>query len=514
MHHSYQGAPFLSTPPIAEKSATGDNKDQMAEIKIFKEKNSSRHSGTTRGHRMRHPIAQSILWMVLVLVFSAPMVVAQIMPVRLPLQQRSELLNGLKVIVVERPGLSSVTAVLVTFAGSSADESGKSGTASLTAKMLLASTAQRKSAQIVDDLAGEGITASSYADYDASWFRMSGSARNVNSLLEHFSDLILNSNFDSKELEQLKETTKAEMIRRRSDAAVLAGLYFQEKLFGFHPYGYPPEGAPFTISDIGVADCLKFYQRFYHPNNALLVLVGGVRAEDVISRARLLWGGWRNIPVPPIFPKPAKQPVGVLIRIADRPGAGTAQIRLGRIGVQRTIRDYYNLEMMNFMLGGEGSSSRLADRLQKKEQLTNAVHSQFEYHINGGAWKVTLSTPSASVPAAIAGVIDEIKKLRILRANNSELAEAAATMNTRLAAQVETNDQVADALAKMEVYNLAFDTYSAYGSHLSRVSPEQVQQTAREYLDPDSLVVVVVGDASVMKEGLEKIGKVEVFPGN
>ena len=463
---------------------------------------------------MRQHIAPSILWMVLVFVFSAPMVVAQTMPVRLPMQQRSELLNGLKVIVVERPGLSSVTAVLITFAGSSADESGKSGTASLTAKMLLASTAQRKSAQIVDDLAGEGITASSYADYDASWFRMSGSAQNVNSLLEHFSDLILNSNFDSKELERLKETTKAEMIRWRSDPAALAGLYFQEKLFGFHPYGYPPEGAPFTISDVGVADCLKFYQRFYHPNNALLVLVGGVRAEDVISKARLLWGGWRNIPVPPIFPKPARQPVGVLIRIADRPGAGTAQVRLGRIGVQRTIRDYYSLEMMNFMLGGEGSSSRLAERLQKKEQLTNTVYSQFEYHINGGAWKVSFSTPSASVPAAIADVIDEIKRLRILKVSNSELATAAATMNARLAAQVETNDQVADALAKMEVYNLAFDTYSAYGSRLSHISPEQVQQAAREYMDPDSLVVVVVGDASVMKEGLEKIGKVEVFPGN
>lgn len=439
---------------------------------------------------------------------------AQSTSIHIPLQQRSELLNGLRVVVVERQNQTTSTVLLVTFAGASADDSGKAGTASTTAKMLLAATPQRKSAQISEDLADAGLQASAYADLDASWFRLSGPGKSVNRMLEELSDLVLTSNFDEKELSQLKEQTKNDLLARRKDSAILAELYFHEKLFGLHPYGFPPEGASRMINDITTADCLKFYQRFYHPNNALLLVVGGVRADDIVSKVRVLFGGWKNTPVPPIFPKPARQPVGVQIRIVDRPGSEPAQIRLGRIGVQRTSRDYYNLEMLNFILGGEGYPSRFAERLQKKDHLTTTVSSGFEYHLNGGNWMVSFSTMSASTATALADLLDEIKAARDLKVTQQEVTTAASTMNSRLASKLESNDQIADALARIEIYNLAFDAIPAYFAHLNRVLPEQLPQTAREYLDPDSLVVVVVGNAAEMKERLEKIGPVEVFPGS
>ena len=452
---------------------------------------------------------------VLLIVFSLPSEFnfSQSAYTYLPLQQRSDLLNGLKLVVVERQGQTTATALLVTYAGSNADESGKAGTASLTAKMLLSATSQRKRAQIAEDLAGEGLVASSFADYDASWFRISGPAKSMRTMLEELSDLILTSNFDEKELAQQKEEAKKDLLARRSDAGSLAELYFHEKLYGMHPYGFPPEGVPRMIDEISSADCLRFYQRFYHPNNALLLIVGGVQGEDIESKVRVLLGAWKNTPVSPIFPKPAKQPVGVQIRIVDRPGSEPAQIRLGRIGVQRTSRDYYNLEMLNFILGGEGFSSRFAERLQKKEHLTSNVFSTFEYHLGGGDWMVSASAASANAANAVADLIDEIKKIREARVSDKELAEGASAMTARLAAHLQTNDQIADALAKIEVYNLAFDTYSAYSTHLSRVLPEHLQEVAREYLDPDSLVVVVVGNAAEMRDGLEKLGPVEIFPG-
>lgn len=431
----------------------------------------------------------------------------------IPMNQRGELLNGLKLVVVERQNQPTATVLLVTFAGSNADESGKAGTASLTAKMLLAATPQRKRAQITDDLAGDGLTASSYADYDASWFRVSGPAKDVRTMLEELSDLLLTSTFDEKELAQLKEETKNGLLEQHRDAPALAELYFREKLYGMHPYGFPTEGIPRMVNDVAAADCLKFYQKYYHPNNAMLLVVGGVRSDDIESKARVLLGGWKNIPSPTIFPKSAKQPVGVQIRLVDRPGSDPAQILMGRIGVQRTSRDYYNLEMLNFILGGEGFASRFAERLQKKDHVASSVSSAFEYHLSGGEWKVRLSTASANAPAALAAVIDEIKRIRDSRVTEQDLAAAVSAQTSQITAILQSNDQIAEALAAIEVYNLAFDTYTAYTAHLARVSAEQVQQAAREYLDPDSLVVVVVGNAAEMKEGLEKLGSVEVFPG-
>jgi zinc protease len=432
----------------------------------------------------------------------------------IPFQQRSELLNGLRVVVVERQNQSTATALLVTFAGASADDSGKAGTATLTAKMLLAATPQRKSAQITEDITAEGLTATARADYDASWIRFSGPAQSVNTMLEELGDLVLHSNFDEKELSQLKEQSRNEMLARRSDASTLAALHFREKLFGMHPFGFPPEGVPRTINEVSGADCVRFYQRFYHPNNALLLVVGGVRADDVVPRVRVLLGGWRNIPAPPILPRPTKQPVGVLIRIVDRATSDPAQIRLGRIGVHRTSRDFYNLEILNFVLGGEGFASRFAERLQKRDHLTTDVSSAFEFHLGGGDWMARLSTPSSNAAPAVAALLDEIKKIRDTKPADKDLNDAVSTMAARLTAQLTSNDQIAEAFANIEIYNLAFDALTAYVSHLSLVTPEQVQQTARAYLDPDSLVVVIVGSAAEMKESLQKIGIVEVFPGN
>jgi zinc protease len=439
---------------------------------------------------------------------------AQPSNIHVPIQQRGELLNGLKLVVVERQNQPTATVLLVTFAGSNADESGKAGTAAVTARMLLAATPQRKRAQIADDLAGEGLSASSYADYDASWFRVSGPVKDVRTMLEELSDLLLTSTFDEKELAQLKDETKNSLLERHRDPRALAELYFREKLYGMHPYGFPAEGVPRMVNDVSAADCLKFYQRYYHPNNAMLLVVGGVHADDIETKVRVLLGAWKNIPAPPVFPKTAKQPVGVQIRIVDRPSSDPAQILLGRVGVQRTSRDYYNLEMLNFVLGGEGFASRFTERLQKKDHLASNVSSAFEYHLSGGEWKVRLSTASENAPTALAEIIDEIKRIRDARGSEQELAAAVTAQTSQIAAKMQSNDQIADALARIEVFNLAFDTYTAYSAHLARVSAEQVQQAAREYLDPDSLVVVVIGNASVMKEGLEKLGSVEVFPGD
>lgn len=430
----------------------------------------------------------------------------------MPLQNRSELLNGMKVAVAERPGQTTASVALVIFAGADADESGKAGTASLTARMLLAATPQRGSPQIAADIADSGLRANAYADYDASWFRVSGAAKDVGSMLELVSDLVLNANFDEKELSKLKERVRAEIRARRAQPEGLADLHFREKLLGMHPYGFPAEGVDRTLSEISRADCVKFYQRFYHPNNVMLLVVGGVRTDDVISKLRISFGGWKHLPVSAILRKSSQQPVGVRIRLIDQPMTEHVLIHMGRVGVERTNRDYYNLEVLNFILGGEGYASRFADRLQKKQSWATMVSSDLEYHLWPGLWRVNATVIPAQGAPAVAALIDEIKKVSESKVSDQELAGAVTSMNSQFNAQHESNDQILDALAKIEIYGLALDTVIAYAPHLIRVTPEDLQRAARQYLDPDSLVVIVVGNATALKPELEKIGTVEVFP--
>ncbi len=496
---------------IAEMVTTGDNLWPQRNLHRFM---TLKIPDTPKDYHLRQRILLAHFSVcLLLLILAAGSIQAQPISIHLPLQQRSDLLNGLRVVVVERPGEESVSVVLATFAGAAADETGKEGTAWLTARMLLASTPQRKSAQIAEDLGSQGFHPFSNTDYDASWFRISGPAKEINGILDEVSDLVLTSDFDEKELAQLKQKTEDEEQASRQDAGALADLYFHEKLFGPQAFGLPPEGIPRTIKEVTASDCKQFYQRFYHPNNSMLLIVGGVHADDVVSRVRSVFGAWKNTPSPPIFPRTGKQPVGALIRIGDRPGSGPAQIRLGRIGVQRTSRDYYYLEMLNFILGGEGFDSRFSERLQKNDHLASSVSSAFEYHNSTGDWVVRATTTSDQAAAALADLIDEIKKIRNSKVSEKELTDATVALNNWMASQLQSDDQIAENLAKIEVYSLAFDTFSAYGSHLSRVTADEVQQAARQYLDPDSLVVVVVGDAAKMKEALQKLGTVEVFPG-
>lgn len=450
------------------------------------------------------------------LCFTAPVPVplSHLLAAALPLQNRIELLNGLKVVVAERGAQTTASVALVTFAGADADEPGKAGTASLTARMLLAATSQRGRDQILADLAEDNLRASSEADHDASWFRVSGNAKEIGSMLELVSDLVFTSNFDEKELVRLKERVKNELRARRATPEGLAEIHFREKLFGMHPYGFSPEGVERTLNEITKADCLKFYQRYYHPNNALLLIVGGVRMDDILSKIRVLFGGWRHLPVPAILPKYAQQPVGVRIRVVDFPTVERAVIRLGRLGVERAQRDFYNLEVLNFILGGEGFASRFSERLQKKESWAKTVSSAFEYHVWPGLWRTSASVAPANAASAVVAILDELQRIQNSKVTEDELREAVQVMSERFSSQLESNDQILEALARMEIYSLALDTVVAYTPHLLRVSTEELQRAARQYLDSASLVVVVIGSAAEMKAALEKIGPVEVYPAN
>src|SRR5207237_10847677 len=145
---------------------------------------------------------------------------------------------------------------------------------------------------------------------------------------------------------------------------------------------------------LGRGDVRDFYERWYRPNNTVLVLVGDVNAADAVQRLREAFGAWRGRPdaVPARTPPPERITARRVL-LVDKPDATQTQIRFGNIAIARNDPRFIPAAVANTILGG-GFTSQLIEELRVKRSLTYAAWSQFAARLMGGDFRVGTSTKS------------------------------------------------------------------------------------------------------------------------
>src|SRR6185503_3593596 len=154
--------------------------------------------------------------------------------------------------------------------------------------------------------------------------------------------------------------TRSQALKQQKDQPVVVATdVFQRVVFGMdHPYGRPVAGTIQGVESVTRDDLLRCYDQLYRPNNAVLIAVGDVSEQDLIPRLERVFGGWKTQPVPPAATaapaRPAAKPM--TIYLVDKPGAAQSEIRMGSAGASRTNPDYYALQVLSTLLGGQFTS--------------------------------------------------------------------------------------------------------------------------------------------------------------
>jgi predicted Zn-dependent peptidase len=429
---------------------------------------------------------------------------------RVPPITTRQLPNGLKLVIVEQHELPIADVILQLRNGGEADPANRTGTAALTSALLTEGTTSRSALQIADQAAFLGVRVGAGSGWEQSTVSLHTPTAQLDSAMALFADIALHPAFPAADLERVRKARLTSLQQLRDRGPSIADRAYATALYGEqHPYGRPLAGTEASIAAVSRADLQSFYDTYYRPNNATLLVVGDVRPDDVERRAQALFGGWARGDVPAPTNATAQAPKATTLVLIDKPGAAQSSFRLGGIGVPRSTKDYFALQVLNTILGGS-FTSRLNQNLRETKGYTYGAGSGFSMRRLAGPFTASAEVVSAKSDSAL---IEFLKELRAIRDTvpSDELAKAKRYLQLGLPEDFETTGSIASQMLPLITYGIPLDFYNSAVENIGAVTQADVQRVARQYVDPDRLTLVIVGDRKTIEPGLRALRPGEII---
>ncbi len=413
-----------------------------------------------------------------------------------PAVEQAVLANGATLLVSEQRNLPLVMVRVVLDAGARWDPPGRAGAASLTADLLAEGTAKRSAAQISEaiDFIGGSLNADASMDY--AQLQLQVLRKDLDVGLDLLADILLRPAFSADELARRREAALASIRAGRDNPTEVATRAFRPALYGEEPYGHPVEGTEESVPRITRQDIQGFYAARYRPTGAIVVVVGDLSMAEARARLDTALRDWRGAPVAAFAHATAPAPAAQTVRL-DRP-ISQAGIILGHRGVPRDNPDFETISVMNYILGGGGFSSRLLDNIRTKAGLAYSVASFFTTNKLPGSFQIIMQTKNASVADAIARARAEVERIRSEPVGDDELSDAKRYLTGSFPLRLDSNSDILEFVAQTAFFGLGPDYAERYLRRINAVTKEDVQRVAQQYLHPEAMIEVVVGDLGQM----------------
>ena len=413
--------------------------------------------------------------------------------------------NGLALMIVEQHELQVADFIMLVRTGGEADPSQLGGLASLTADMLDEGTATRSALEIADQSAFLGADLGTGGSWDRSVVSLHTTTAQMDSALALFGDVVLHPAFPDSDLARVRKDRLTSLLQLRDEGPAIADRVFARVVFGGrNPYGHALSGTEQTVAAIGRSDITRFYDSYYRPNNATLIVVGDVKPEDVERRARALFGSWQRGDIPSTSYGPVPPAKTRTIYLVDKPDAAQSSFRIGDVGVARSTPDYFAIEVMNTILGGS-FSSRLNQNLRETHGYTYGAGSGFSMRREAGPFTARAEVVAAKTDSALLQFLAELRAIRDT-VPEAELTRAKQLLQLQLPGDFETTRSIASQLVPVALYDLPLDFYNQYVGRIEAVDQAAVQRVAQRDIEPDSVAVVIVGDSKLVEPGLKALG--------
>lgn len=398
-----------------------------------------------------------------------------------------------------------VTVSFVSDAGAVAEPPGRDGVARLTARALLEGTAARNGDALTESLERLGASMEADAEWDSGILATTVLSSRLSDAMALVAEVIREPALPERELERLKAERLAEILQRRAEPRGLADEMFARFLYASDSrYALPDGGTESSVTAIERADVVGFHAARYRPGSTTAIIVGDVTIEDALRVMRTRFESWRSQRAEPVEAddRPARRTRAIhLVEKADAP---QSELRIGHVGLPRTHPDYFAALVMNMLLGGL-FSSRINLNLREAHGYTYGAFSAFDWRRQAGPFVVASAVRSDVTAAAAAEVLKEIERMRSEKVSAEELSLATSYLEGVFPIRYETTAAIARALTAMVVYGLPADYFDTYRDRVHAVSAPDVLRAARDFLHPEELQLVAVGDPAVIREPLAAI---------
>jgi zinc protease len=428
-----------------------------------------------------------------------PAEVAQYLPKLTPssnnvtLPERIILPNGLKLLLL--PDKSTPTVTLSGFirAGSDFDTTQKAGLSQLTAANLMNGTQGQTGLAIAQKLDDRGLELGFSSNREGVRIGGQGLSSDLPILLDTLSDVLQQATFPTKDLELSRARSLTALKGQLDNPNALARRIFQQTVYpSNHPYHtFPTEQ---SLQAIAQPDLQQFYRRLYRPDNTVLALVGDFNAAEVKQMIEQRLGQWKPTGTKPqmVFPTVGLPEVSRTVP-AVLPGKSQSVSFLGYVGITRQDPRFYSALVLNQILGGDTLSSRLGTEIRDRQGLTYGIYSYFQSGNQAGPFFISMQTAPEDAKKAIASTVKLLEQIRDQGVSAAEVSNAVRSLTSTYPVNLADPGDMASTILYNEVYGLNPTELRQYTAQISAVTQAQVNQAAKELLQPDRLVVVTAG---------------------
>ncbi len=400
--------------------------------------------------------------------------------------------NGAKVLFVPATEIPMLDVRIVFDAGSARD-AGLSGLSLLTNGLLSEGAAGKNSQQIAEDFESVGAQ----IEYDAArdmavvGVRSLTEPRYLSVAIESLQQVLTQPDFPEgayqRELNRMKVAVKA----REQSPSALAGVAFNEAVFGDHPYASPISGTKESLEKMTLDDVRAFYQQYYVAKNATVAIVGNVErseAEKIVKAiVSALPAGEKPAAITEVKPLTESKKI-----IIDYPSAQT-HIFVGQPGVKRGDKDYLSLYVGNHPFGGSGFTSRLVDVIREDNALAYSVYSYFSPLRELGPFAMGMQTKSEQTDLALELLNQQLKKYVEEGPEKDELAASKSNITGGFPLNIDSNGKLLEYIAMIGFYDLQIDYLDHFIDNINAVDVAMINDALKRRIQPDRMVTVVVG---------------------
>lgn len=410
--------------------------------------------------------------------------------------------NGLQVIVVENHKLPVVSFQLYVdypiF-----QEGDKAGVSDIFGQMLGSGTASHTKDEFDAkvDYMGASIFTNSRGFYASSL------KKHTPKLLGLLSEVITAPAFPQDEFDRIVKQSISGLASEKSDPNSMARNVASIINYGKdHPYGEIVTEE--TLGNITLEDVKEYYGKYFMPNNAYLVIVGDVTQKEADDYVAKYFSSWKK-------GTPAKQEsfavptsTGNNVYFVDKAGAVQSRITLTHtVNLEPGHEDVIKLRLLNQILGGGSFSAHLMQNLREDKAYTYGCYSSISSDNLIGNFTSGGSFRNEVTDSAVVQILKEIEWMCNNTVNDDELRLVKNSMTGSFARSLERPRTMANFALNTVRYNLPKDYYATYLTRLEKVTKEELLATAKKYLQPKNLNIIIVGNEDVAN-------KLDVFDTN
>jgi len=401
--------------------------------------------------------------------------------------------NGLKVILVDTESFPTVTALVMIGAGSRYERKDNNGIAHFFEHMAFKGSKKYKTSfEISSAIEGIGGVFNAFTSKDHTGYWIKATTEHAHTLLDVLSDMILHPLLDADEIEREKGVIVEEINMYEDMPARKVGDIFEEVMYKGSPLGYDIAGTKETVNTFDRKTFTDYIEELYHPNNAVVILAGGLQGKDYLPEIEKRFGTWKNKTIAQCEGYKGVQKKSQLY--IKNKQTEQVHVCVGFRAFSFKDERKYALQVLAAVLGG-GMSSRLFMEVRERRGLCYYISTGRELYADTGSLvtQAGIRNDKQKIQEAINVILEEHMKIAKGDVSSDEIEKAKELLKGRYLLNLEDSMNIATMFGSKYILEGEMTDTKKVLEKLKKITKKDIITVAKQVFVPSGLTCALIG---------------------